>query len=137
MKKQIVKMNRGKRIISAGLLGLMLMGSLSTTALAGNIQDLEYRHYSGVNGFATATRAKTDYTSAYIHHQGERSADVQVCSMGINYSANGSSYYIEPGKAAYLPNYVKENGKSNCYLYLTPSEGVSCSLYGVWSPDSV
>lgn len=37
MKKQIVKMNRGKRLISAGLLGLMLMGALSTTALAGNI----------------------------------------------------------------------------------------------------
>ncbi len=36
-------MNRGKRMISVGPLGLMLMGSLSTTVLTGNIQDLEYR----------------------------------------------------------------------------------------------
>lgn len=136
-KKQRRKMCRGKRLVSAGLLGLMLMGSLPATALAANVTDTYYNQYCGVTGFSTQARAKQDASSAYIYHQGSRAVNVRVCSDGVNYSANGSYYYVEAGKAVYLPNYVKENGRGSCYLHLTPSPSGSCNLYGCWSPDSV
>jgi hypothetical protein len=134
-KKQILKVKHGKKLIGVGLLGLMLMGSM--TAFAGNITDTYYDGNCGAGGFATITRSKDDYTSSYIYHKGERGANVSVYSGGVNYSANGGSYYVGAGTAAYLPNYVKESGRSNCYLWLTPSPSGSCRLYGQWSPDSV
>lgn len=134
-KKEIFKMKHGKKLVGAGLLGLMLMGSM--TAFAGNITDTYYDGSCGAGGFATITRSKTDYTSSYILHGGDKPVEVEVCSGGTNYSANGESYYVAVGTAAYLPNYVKESGKNNCYLWLTPSPAVSCRLYGQWSPDSV
>lgn len=136
-RKQRVKMNHGKRLVSSGLLGLMLMGSMSATVLAGNVTDTYYNQNCGVTGFSTPARAKQDDTSAYIYHQGSRPANVRVCSDGVNYSANGSFYYVDTGKAVYLPNYVKENRRDSCYLHLVPSPSGSCNLYGCWSPDSV
>ena len=134
-KKQILKLKHGKRLIGAGLLGLMLMGSM--TAFAGNTTDTYYNVNAGAGGFNTASRAKQDYTSSYIYHQGDRAVNVGVYSGGINYSANGGSYYVAAGSAVYLPNYVKERGRSTCYLHLTPSPAGACHLYGCWSPDSI
>lgn len=134
-KKQLLKIRRGRKLIGAGLLSLMLVGMLGNVHASS--EDRWYEKYSGVNGFATSTEKKEDYTSSYIWHQGNIAANVQVKSMGINYTANGGSYYIEVGRAAYLPNYVKENGQDTCYLYLTPSPATPANLHGYWSPDSV
>lgn len=135
-KKRLLKIKHGKKVVGVGLLGLMLLGSFGNV-FAGNTGDTFYNYNSTSYGFATETRDKTDYTSAYIRHKGVNSANVQVRSEGINYSANGGSYYVAAGTSAYLPNYVKENGKNNCYLYLTPSPAISSTLYGQWSLDSI
>lgn len=135
-KKQILKMKHGKKMICTGIISAMLLMAMSTTAFA-SAQDTPYDYFTGPNGFATQTRLKEDYTSSYINHQGVNPANVQVRSSGINYSANGGSYYVGVGQSRYLPNYVKENGRNNCYLYLTPSPALSCTLFGQWSPDSV
>jgi len=47
-KKQRRKICRGKRLVSAGLLGLMLMRSLPATALAANVTDAYYNQNCGV-----------------------------------------------------------------------------------------
>ncbi len=134
-KKQILKLKHGKRLIGAGLLGLMLMGTM--TAFAGNTTDTYYNAYVGASGYITLCKDKLDYTSSYIFHQGDRDVYVGVFSDGVNYSANGGYYYIAMGTSAYLPNFVKENGRSSCCLRLMPSPAGSCRLYGWWSSDSV
>jgi len=133
-KKQILKLKHGKRFISAGLLGLMLVGSM--TAFAGNTVDLSYNAYVGEGGYVTLCKEKKDSTPSYIFHKGERAVYVEVYSGGVNCSANGSSYYVAAGTSAYLPNCVKAVGRS-CCLRLTPSPIGSCRLYGCWSPDSI
>lgn len=137
--KQILKLGNSKKskAFTALALSLVMAGSLAGAVSAGNIEDTTYSYNSTGNGFATATRDKTDYTSAYIYHKGVNSAMVQVRSSGINYSANGGSYFVAAGSSSYLPNYVKENGRGNCYLYITPSPALSCYMYGQWSPDSI
>lgn len=135
IKKKFFKVQHGKKMIGAGLFGLMLMGCM--TAFAGNIQYAYYGVNIGADGYVLATEEKQDYTSSYIFHQGDRAVYVGVYSEGINYSANGSYYYVGVGMAAYLPNYVKENGRNDCYLWLIPSTAGACRLYGQWSPDSV
>lgn len=55
-KKQILKLKHGKRFISAGLLGLMLVGSM--TAFAGNTVDLSYNAYVGEGGYVTLCKEK-------------------------------------------------------------------------------
>ena len=138
-KKQLLKVGTSKKSkATAGLvIGLLMVGSVAGAVSAGNISDTSYQYNSTGEGFATVTRDKTDYTSAYIFHYGIDSANVQVRNGGVNYSANGGSYWVEAGSRAYLPNYVKENGLNNCYLYITPFSGESCYMYGVWSPDSI
>lgn len=138
-KKQLIKLNCSKRKkgIGIGMTAVMLTLAMSGGVLAGNIQDTGYSYNSTKTGFATATRPKQDATSSYIKHSGKVAARVQVRSSGTNYSANGGSYYVSVGTSKYLPNYVYENGKRNCYLYITPSSGQSSLMYGVWSPDSV
>ncbi|MCI9602748.1 MAG: hypothetical protein HFH19_00700 [Ruminococcus sp.] len=134
-KKQILKLKHGKRLIGTGLLGLMLMGSI--TAFAGNTKDRYYSATVGASGYSTPVRSKLDYTSSYILHEGDRAVYAGVYSGGVNYSANGSSYYVAVGTSSYLPNYVRENGKSSCCLRLTPAPAGSCYLHGWWSPDSI
>lgn len=133
-KKQILKLKHGKKLISAGLLGLMLMGSM--TAFAGNTADTSYNVNVGPGGFTTVSRSKQNDSSLYISHQGDRGVNVGVFSGGVNYSANGGYYYVAAGTSAYLPSYVNESGKSSCYLHLIPSPASSCHLYGHWRPDS-
>ena len=138
-KRQIIKLNCSKRTKRIGMCvtTAMLTLGISGSVFAGNIQDTGYSYNSTKNGFATATRPKEDATSAYINHAGNVAVNVQVRSSGTNYSANGKSYYIRVGTKAPLPNYVYENGKRNCYLYITPATGAASYLHGVWSPDSV
>ena len=69
-KKRFLKI--GKRKLSGGILaGLMLIGGLSGTALAGNITDTFYVYEStgGVWG-QTEVREKQDATSVYVFHKG-------------------------------------------------------------------
>ena len=133
-KKQIFKLKHGKRFISAGLLGLMLVESM--TAFTGNTEDISYNKYVGAGGYVTLCKEKKDSTPSYIFHQGDRAVNVGGYSGGVNCSPNASSYYVAAGTSAYLPNCVKEAGRS-CCLRLTPSPIGSCRLYGWWSPDSI
>lgn len=137
-KKRLLKvnMNGKKRFVTALGLSLIMTTMLGMGASANNSGDTPY-NYTGQYGFATETRDKTDYSSAYIYHLGAYAANVEVRSGGGNYTANGGSYYVPVGAAQYLPNYVKENGRSNCYLYIRPSGGQYGTLHGWWSPDSV
>lgn len=114
-KKQILKLKHGKKLISAGLLGLMLMGSM--TAFAGNTADTSYNVNVGPGGFTTVSRSKQNDSSLYISHQGDRGVNVGVFSGGVNYSANGGYYYVAAGTSAYLPSYVKMLG-SKPYFYV-------------------
>lgn len=138
-KKQLIKVNCSRRTKAMGLsvTALMLAVAISGSVFAGNIQDTGYSYNSPKSGFATQTRPKEDDTSSYIKHSGKKAAYVQVRSSGKNYSANGGSYYVSVGSSKYLPNYVHENGKRNCYLYITPSPAQAVYMYGEWSPDSV
>ena len=138
-KKQLLKIGNSKKskAITGLALSFLLVRSMAGAVSAGNIEDTKYQYNSSGYGFATETRDKTDYTSSYINHSGVNSAMVQVRSSGVNYSANGGSYFVAAGTSSYLPNYVKENGRGNCYLYITPSPALDCYMYGVWSPDSI
>lgn len=98
-----------------------MIGSVAGAVSAGNIVNTPYEYSSRIEGFATVTRDKTDYSSAYIYHYSDNNAYVQVCSGGMNYSANGGSYWVGVGSSTYLPNYVKENSRNICYLYIQPS----------------
>lgn len=135
VKKQILKMKHSKKLVSIGLLGLMLLGSMNT--FAGNIADTYYQINCGPEGFNTVPRQKQDYTSAYIYHEGVDSAKVSVYSGGVNYSVNGLYYPVAAGTEGRIPNYVKERGKDNCYLHIEPLSGKSSSMSGRWSPDSI
>lgn len=137
-KKRLLKINCGRKMkgISAGLAILMLAGTMAGTVSAGNIADTGYDHYASWAGFATDTRDKTDTTSAYISHYGDRDVNVEVRSSGVNYTIGGH-YYVRSGTWTYLLNTVKENGKNNCYLYITPYQANGVRLHGVWSPDSI
>lgn len=137
-KKQLIKLNcKRKKEIGIGMTVVMLTLAMSGSVFAGEVVDTGYSYRSTKTGFATPTRPKLDDTSSYIKHSGEIAARVQVRSTGTNYSANGGSYYVNVGTSRYLPNYVYENGKRTCYLYITPASGKSSLMYGVWSPDSV
>ncbi|MGN8739635.1 DUF2712 domain-containing protein [Bilifractor sp. HCP3S3_D3] len=133
--EQIFKLSKRSKIIVCIVLTMLFVVLCGKTVFANNCEDRDYSGYTGSYGFATHTRDKTDATSAYIYHYGPVGVNVQVRSQGINYTANGSSYYVAPGTSRYLPNYVYESGKRDCYLYITsvPSATVS----GKWSPDSV
>ena len=138
-KKQFLKIGNSKKskTITGIVLSLLLVGSMSGAALAGNFEDKPYNYNSTGYGFATSTEYKEDYTSSYINHFGVNSAMVEVRSCGVNYTANGSYYFVAAGTNSYLPNYVKENGRDNCYLYITPSPALNCYMHGKWSPDSI
>lgn len=141
-KRQLLKLGNGKKgkAIGGAVLSLAMATMIGGGVLAaGNIQDSYYSLY-GENEYwyATPTRDKIDATSSYILHQKESGVYVQVRSKGINYTANGASYYVGVGSSRYLPNYVKENGQSTCYLLLNPSvSGRKVDIVGKWSPDSI
>lgn len=138
-KKQLLKVGHGKKskVISGLVLSLVLVGMIAGSVSAGDYQDSPYSYSVKQYGVATETRAKDDYTSAYIWHKGDSPINVLVESCGINYSVNPSGYGIAPGDHTYLPNYVKENSQNTCYLFLTPMWSGWRTLYGQWSPDSV
>lgn len=136
MRKEIIKTTGPvKKIMLITTIAILSIYCFSAAVLANNHEDRGYSGYAGTTGFATQTRDKTDASSAYIHHYGPDTVNVEVRSNGINYSANGSSYYVTAGQESYLPNYVYENGRRTCYLYLRST--IRKWITGVWSPDSI
>lgn len=137
-KKQILKIGSKKKKAGLLLATAMLMGAMTTSVVtAGNVRDEPYDFHCEAVGGSIEPRDKDDDTSCYIYHKGYVPVWVQVRNGGVNYTANGGSYYANVGVPQYLPNYIKENNLDSCYLYLTPTTGNSSLLYGVWSPDSV
>lgn len=136
-KKRFLKI--GKRKLSGGILaGLMLIGGLSGTALAGNITDTFYVYEStgGVWG-QTEVREKQDATSVYVFHKGNFPAYFGVYSGSTNYTAGSPFAYAPMGVATYIPNMVKENNLNECFLVIQPANTAPATLYGYWSPDSI
>ncbi len=127
--------------VAAVFMGVLMMTCLGGTLVswANNHQDTAYRiHYKGDGGdVRTASRAKTDASSAYIYHQGNTSVYVQVRSNGMNLTDGAYHYHVNVGQARYLYNLVYERGYRNCYLQLTPTIHSSILLHGLWSPDSI
>ena len=139
-KKQLLRVGNSKKskAITGVVISLLMVGSIAGSVFAGNIKDTNYDYNSTKYGFATDTREKKDYTSSYICHRGNVNAYVEVRSNGTNQTAKqGGYYHVMAGSSCYLDNYVKENGYSNCYLYITPATGESSRMHGKWSPDSI
>ncbi|MSR94690.1 hypothetical protein FYJ34_10595 [Clostridiaceae bacterium 68-1-5] len=127
--------------VAAVFMGVLMMTCLGGTLVswANNHGDTYYSlYYNGDGGdVQTPIRAKTDASSAYIYHQGNVSAYVQVKSNGINPTDGAYHYHVNVGQARYLYNLVYERGYRNCYLQLTPTIHSSILLHGLWSPDSI
>ena len=137
-KKQLLRVGNSKKskAITGLVIGLLMVGSVAGAVSAGNIGNTSYQYNSTSKGFATETRDKIDYTSAYIEHYGVNGATVQVHSGGVNFTVGGSRFAAAQSWS-YLPNYVKENGFNNCYLYIKLYPEKGCYMYGAWSPDSI
>jgi hypothetical protein len=136
-KKQFLKI--GKRKLSGGIFaGLMILGVLSGTVMAGNTTDTFYSYEAsgGVWG-QTEVRAKQDATSVYVFHKGNYPAYFGVYSGSTNYTVGSPFAYAPMGVATYIPNMVKENNLNECYLVIQPANTAPATLYGYWSPDSI
>lgn len=117
---------------------------------ANNHADISYHiPYSGTGVATTASATKTDSTSVYIKHGGDRGVSVGIGVVGYsgNYTGmnGGGSFVSVPlGRGYKITNYVAEsfpndynNGRyHNIYLRLRSSSG-GRALHGVWSPDSI
>ena len=103
-KKQFLKI--GKRKLSGGIFaGLMILGVLSGTVMAGNTTDTFYSYEAsgGVWG-QTEVRAKQDATSVYVFHKGNYPAYFGVYSGSTNYTVGSPFAYAPMGVATYIPN---------------------------------
>ena len=135
-KKRILKINLSGKKRLAGAVGVVMLLAvlMPASVLAGNTSKTSYRYSSSGYGFATATRDKENSSPAYINHQGSAKVNVQVRSSGVNYTSG--TYNVAAGETRSLANTVYQNGKRNCYLYITPYSGGSAYLYGTWAPDT-
>ena len=142
-KKQFLKI--GKRKLSGGIFaGLMILGVLSGTVMAGNTTDqpiLSQKFYRSLQDplvwGQTEVRAKQDATSVYVFHKGNYPAYFGVYSGSTNYTVGSPFAYAPMGVATYIPNMVKENNLNECYLVIQPANTAPATLYGYWSPDSI
>ena len=89
------------------------------------------------SGFDTDTRRKDDYSYHYINNtSGIYLGVVPKASDGTNCTQNGRA--VVPSGEFFIANYVKENGKNYCKLYITAAnQGTYGYASGKWSPDSV
>ncbi|SDG57525.1 DUF2712 domain-containing protein [Marvinbryantia formatexigens] len=152
MKKKRM-LNRIFAFLTAATLALPV--GMASSATASNWTDTEYyKDYSGDGGDVyTEWRQKQDSSSVYICHQGSVDVFAAVLVSGYNgiYSGSngmygkGSYVGVPTGQGFYIINYVAESFKSDYnkgnYKYirlaLCPTTHNQCSLYGVWSPDSI
>lgn len=134
--KQLLKCSKKMKVMCLSLTAVLFGVGLYGNAFAANTAKSEYYYKTSRYGFATPTRDKTDASAARIYHTGTESGYVQVKHRGVNYSVNNGSYYVAPKATKSLPNSVYQNGKRDCYLYITPANGQSCLMYGYWQPDS-
>lgn len=136
-KKQLLKVGKKGKIIAGVGLGIILIGTIEVGGQAiGNITDTPYTSYS-TNGITTESRSKRDDTSAYIFHKGDISVNVEVRNGGKNYTAGKGSYQVQINEKRFLDNYIYENNKSSCYLFLRQTGSGRYNLHGLWSPDSI
>ena len=119
-------------------------------AKANNHADISYHiPYSGTGVARTDLATKTDSTSVYIKHGGDRGVTVGIGVEGYggNYTGMhgggnfvpvplGSSYKITNYVAESFPNDYNKGRYHNIYLKFRTSSG-GRSLHVVWSPDSI
>lgn len=134
-KKRILKINLSRKKSLAGVIGviMLLVVLMPASVLAGNTSKTTYYNTTSY-GFATATRDKENSSPAYIYHQGNAKAKVEVRSSGVNYTSG--NYNVAVGEVRYLSNTVYQNGRRNCYLFLKPYSGGTATLRGSWAPDT-
>lgn len=96
------------------------------------------RTFAGyTSGFNTNLRRKDDDSYHYINNtSGFYLGVVSKASDDSNCTRNGRAV-VTVGEY-FITNYVKENGKNYCRLYITAAySGTSGYVTGEWSPDSV
>lgn len=143
------KFNLGKKIIAALLCAVMLVSSTGvTTFAAGNYKDTKFTNYwvSSIQHYTTS-RPKLDKTSASV-----RVTEMKYTTIGVVVKVYGlKDVYTNPvnctygtpkvvkksKKYTYLPNTVGERKYGWCSLGFIAAEGGSCSISGLWSPDSI
>ncbi len=141
--------------IFAALFALTIIATIGTTSAvaAGNYTDkLETVRYNNDGcSRGTSSREKRDYTSSYMKVRSD--SDIGVYEVDVigtttnspiiyfipdaNLCTAGTAKTINVGEAKYLPNYVKERGYSYCNLNFEIPYYGSCTIYALWSPDSI
>lgn len=125
--------NKKTRAYIIGFIVLTLL--ITALMISQKIASADSGHYSyvtGLNGFASSTLSKSTTSKIEVHHYGQYGANIQVRSSGTAYS---SMIYFPVGRQANITNSVVENGKHNCYLYITPVPAQNCMMYGDWMSD--
>lgn len=106
----------------------------------GNIQNTQIpEEFIGyASGLNTEWRWKLDDSFHYI--QNTSGFDLRVVSKAHSDDSNQTrnGYALVPCGEYFIANFVHENSKINCYLYIRTSRyGTSGYASGWWSPDSV
>lgn len=57
--------------------------------------------------------------------------------MIVGMCAEGASAVGNINEEKLIPNFVKEKGGVDCYLFLRQKASAAYTLYGLWSPDSI
>lgn len=137
------------------LFALTIIATIGTSSAvaAGNYTDKHESIYYDNDGCSrgTTSRAKLDYTSAYM--KVTTSSDIGVYEVDVmgntvrdpiiyflpaaNLCTAGAAKTINIGEAKYLPNYVKERGFSYCNLNFEIPYYGNCTVDVLWSPDSI
>ena len=120
------------------ILFLFITLNIIKIVIAGNCKDTSFYfdRYAGI----TESRAKTDSSSVYLDLSSARPKGEVVrvyiidSDSDIIRSNKGDFFWCVLGRQYFLYNTVRENGGSNCRIYIT---GNSEPISGKWSPDSV
>lgn len=89
----------------------------------------------------TPSRAKLDYTSAYIYNKNSQDELKGIKVLGVRNGYVDLTYKehknCKVGEYKYLPNLVKERGYAQAALWFDPGNGFHNYIYILWSPDSI
>ena len=136
---------RKRKWLTSVLLAMVATMSLSVPAFAGEPETRKIRDstipstYVGyISGFNTDIREKDDKSYHYMKND----SGFNLCVLSRSYpdrvNRTQNSKAIVPSGEYFIANYVKENGKNQCFLNVTSAHsGLSGYASGAWSPDSV
>lgn len=135
---------RKRKWLARVLLAVVATMSLSVPVFADEPVTIDatdstiYTKFVGyTSGFDTNLRKKEDKSFHYINNTSSLYLGViSKSSDGDNCTQGGRA--VVPIGEYFIANYVKENGKNYCRLFITAAyPGTSGYASGAWSPDSV